>query len=164
MLNEKCKLWEEFRQAAIKKDFKLMSEIYAELACLGNVNENFNIRSYFSDVSTENTIVLPPEIKAYLDKGGAEHLYVLSKTMSEGSIDIFAGVYSDELRDTLLDDDNNVDVKPFTVKPIILLDNLTLDTLRLSAGDILKFALIGDGIYITKLCFSTPDIVCRLSK
>lgn len=135
----------EFKEAKVKRDFKSMSELYAEIERIcNNTQSGLTITNYFTDISENNTIELPMEVKKYLLNLGQQYTCFLMKNC----IDIHLDTYFREQRDIL--PENILEIKPYIIEKSFHLDGLALNALKLSSSDIVRIELIVDGIIIEK--------------
>ena len=135
----------EFKEAKVKRDFKSMSELYAEIERIcNNTQSGLTITNYFTDISENNTIELPMEVKKYLLNLGQQYTYFLMKNC----IDIHLDTYFREQRGIL--PEIILEIKPYVVEKSLCLDRLSLNTLQLRHGNVVRIELIVDGIIIEK--------------
>ena len=152
MKNEKLinELKQAFIQAAKKRDFSEMRNIYdkLQLYTLGG-DKNLPVVC-FSEIDENNAIKMPPEVISYLKDFDADCIYILKNEY----IALFFAEYTEDLANLLRL--NYVEVKHLYIDDSLQLNQKALKTLGLVVGDIVRFTVDTDNIFIDKL---EPDYI-----
>ena len=166
-MNTKQIFESEFLQAAMRRDYREMADIYEEmdrLTSYEDINEfaltDFNIEEdevnlpsqyCFAEILPGNKIVFPAKALDYIRHFDSEYIYCLEEeNIKLVAVDKELGdKYNNLIYDFFKDD--GIDTRTVELTDTFILDELAMKTLGLRVGDILKLWLLNDMIVISEV-------------
>ena len=166
-MNTKQIFESEFLQAAMRKDYREMADIYEEMDRLTSYEdmdeltitnaekeeEDVNLPSQycFVEILPGNKIVFPAKALDYIRHFDSEYIYCLEEeNIKLVAVDKELGdKYNNLIYDFFKND--GIDTKAVELTDTFSLDGLAMRTLGLRVGDILKIWLLNDMIVISEV-------------